>query len=56
MLRSLRNFRWQEAVPRIAADFMIVHLSMIAAMAMSVVYQAGAGNAVPTPASVATDP
>ncbi|MGA3075135.1 MAG: NAD(P)-dependent oxidoreductase [Bryobacteraceae bacterium] len=46
MLRSLRNFRWQEAVPRIAADFMIVHVSMIAAMALSVVYQAGAGNAV----------
>ncbi len=46
MLRSLRNFRWREGVPRMAADFTIVHFSMIAAMALSVVYQAGAGNAV----------
>lgn len=46
MLRSLHNFRWQEGIPRVAADFMIVHFSMIVAMAMSVVYQAGAGNAV----------
>src|ERR1035441_9662282 len=29
-----------------AADFLIVHFSMAAAMAMSVVYQTGAGNAV----------
>src|ERR1035437_3629442 len=28
------------------ADFLIVHFSMIAALAMSVVYQTGAGNAV----------
>ena len=46
MLRSLRNFRWREATPRIAADFLIVHLSMVAAMALSVVYQTGSGNAV----------
>lgn len=52
MLRSLRNFRWQEGVPRIAADFTIVHFSMIAALAMSVVYQAGAGNAVAAHAMV----
>lgn len=44
MLRSLRTFRWQEAVPRMIADFLIVHLSMIAALAMSVVYQTGAGD------------
>lgn len=46
MLRSLRNFRWWEAIPRIIADFLIVHFSMIAALAMSVVYQTGAGNSV----------
>lgn len=45
MLRSLRNFRWGEAIPRMIADFLIVHLSMIAALAMSVVYQTGIGNA-----------
>ena len=46
MLRSLRTFRWQEAIPRMIADFLIVHFSMIAALAMSVVYQTGIGNAV----------
>src|ERR1039458_5475284 len=46
MLRSLRSFRWQEAIPRMIADFLIVHFSMIAALAMSVVYQTGAGNSV----------
>jgi nucleoside-diphosphate-sugar epimerase len=45
VLRSLRNFRWREVFPRMLADFLIVHFSMIAALAMSVVYQAGAGNA-----------
>ena len=45
MIRSLRNFRWQEAVPRMIADFLIVHFSMIAALAVSVVYQTWAGNA-----------
>ncbi len=53
MLQSLRNFRWQEGIPRVAADFIIVHASMIAAMAMSVVYQAGAGNAAAAHAIVA---
>lgn len=46
MLRSLRTFRWREAVPRMVADFLIVQLSMIAALAMSVVYQTWAGNHV----------
>lgn len=53
MLQSLRNFRWQEGIPRVAADLLIVHASMIAAMAMSVVYQAGAGNAAAAHAIVA---
>jgi len=46
VLQSLRSFRWQEAFPRVIADFLIVHLSMIAALAISVVYQTGIGNAV----------
>lgn len=45
MPRSPHTFRWPEGLPRIAADFTLVHVSMIAALAMSVVYQAGAGHA-----------
>jgi len=46
MVRSLRNIQWREALPRMAADFLIVHFSMIAALALSVVYQTGAGNSL----------
>ena len=46
MLRSFRSFSWREAFPRMITDFLIVHLSMITALAMSVVYQTGAGNTV----------
>ncbi len=46
MLRSLRSFKWREAVPRMTADFLIVHFCMIAALTLSVVYQAEMGNAV----------
>src|ERR1017187_7761560 len=53
MLRSLRNFRWKEAIPRMIADYLIVHISMIAASAISVVYQTGVGNAVAARAIVA---
>ncbi len=53
MLRSLRSFRWREAVPRMIADFLIVHFSMIAALAFSVVYQTGMGDAVAARAMVA---
>lgn len=45
MLRSLQHIRWREAAPRIAADYLIVHLSMIAALAVSVIYQTGTGDA-----------
>jgi nucleoside-diphosphate-sugar epimerase len=34
-----RSLSWQEAVPRIIADFVVVHLSMIGALAISVAYQ-----------------
>ena len=44
MLRSNQNLKWREALPRMVADFLIVHASMIAALAVSVVYQTGAGN------------
>ena len=44
MLRCLRNFSWREAIPRMAVDFLIVHLSMIAAIAISVVYQTAGGH------------
>src|ERR1051326_164070 len=44
MLKALRHFSWQQAVPRMFADFLIVHLSMLAALALSVVYQTSAGD------------
>ncbi len=36
---------WQEAVPRMLADFLVVHFSMIVALAVSVIYQAAVGSA-----------
>jgi nucleoside-diphosphate-sugar epimerase len=44
MLKALRHFRWQQAVPRMLADFFIVHLSMLAALALSVLYQTSVGQ------------
>lgn len=44
-MRSFRSFRWREAIPRMVADFLIVHFSMIAALSLSVVYQTAAGHA-----------
>jgi len=38
-----RRLSWQEAVPRIIADFLVVHLSMIGALAISVMYQEATG-------------
>ncbi len=52
MLRTLGNARWREAIPRMAVDFLIVHVSMIAALAISVVYQAGTGNSLEAEAIV----
>lgn len=40
----MNRLKWQEAVPRIFVDFIIVHLSMIMALGVSVVYQTGLGN------------
>ena len=39
-----RNLSWQEAVPRVIADFLVVHTSMIGALAFSVVYQLARGS------------
>ena len=44
MLRSFQNLKWREAVPRIVADFTIVHLSMIIALAISVMYRIAMGH------------
>lgn len=44
MLRPWQNLKWREAFPRMIADFLIVHFSMIAALAFSVVYQTGMGH------------
>lgn len=40
-----RSLSLQEAVPRVIADFLMVHLSMIGALAVSVIYQAATGSA-----------
>lgn len=34
-----KSLSWQEAVPRIVADFIVVHVSMIVALVVSVAYQ-----------------
>src|ERR1022692_781086 len=40
------KFKWKEVLPRIFADSAIVHLSMIGALAVSVVIQTALGNGV----------
>ena len=39
-----RRLSWQEAVPRVIADFLMIHLSMIGALAVSVIYQEATGS------------
>jgi nucleoside-diphosphate-sugar epimerase len=39
-----RSLSWQEAIPRVIADFLVIHLSMIGALAVSVVYQEATGS------------
>ena len=41
---KVRSLSYQEAVPRVIADFLVVHSSMIAALAVSVVYQVATGS------------
>jgi nucleoside-diphosphate-sugar epimerase len=40
----MNKLKWHEALPRIVADFIIVHLSMIGALGGSVMYQTALGN------------
>jgi len=40
----MNKLEWQEALPRMVADFIIVHMSMIGALAISVVYRTARGN------------
>jgi nucleoside-diphosphate-sugar epimerase len=39
-----RNLSWEEALPRVVADFVIVHASMVGALAISVAYQLVRGS------------
>src|SRR5215475_9091524 len=39
-----RRLSWQEAVPRVLADFLMIHSSMIGAIAVSVIYQEATGS------------
>lgn len=39
-----RNLSWEEALPRVVADFVIVHASMVGALATSVAYQLVRGS------------
>ncbi len=44
MLNALRHLTWKEAAPRILADFLIVHASMLLALAVSVTYRTSLGH------------
>jgi nucleoside-diphosphate-sugar epimerase len=41
---KVRSLSYQEAVPRIISDFLVVHSSMIVALAVSVIYQVATGS------------
>ena len=45
MQSRLTQFGWKEGMFRMLADFLMVHCSMITALAVSVVYQTAVGNA-----------
>lgn len=40
----MKNPKWKDALPRIAADFLIVHASMIGALLVSVLYRTAIGH------------
>jgi len=44
MQKGFRSISWQEAVPRVVADFVTVHFSMLCALSVSVVYQVAFGS------------
>jgi len=39
-----RTLSWHDAIPRVIADFLLVHSSMVGALAISVIYQAAQGE------------
>lgn len=43
MLKALRNLKAKEALPRAAADFLTVHVSMLLALAVSALYRTALG-------------
>jgi nucleoside-diphosphate-sugar epimerase len=44
MLSLPRNLKWREGAPRVLADFLTVHASMLLALAVSVTYQTARGH------------
>lgn len=46
MLKTIRDLKWKEVTPRIVADFLIVHASMLLALAISVTYRTARGHGV----------
>jgi nucleoside-diphosphate-sugar epimerase len=43
-VKKLGRLQWHQAIVRVVADFMVIHLSMIVALAISVVYQVATGS------------
>jgi len=50
MLRSIRNFKVSQALPRMLADFLLIHVAMLASIEMAILYHSTLGEAglVPT--------
>jgi len=46
MVQLIKDLKSRDALPRIAADFVNVHFSMVAALVISVVYRTAYGNPV----------
>jgi nucleoside-diphosphate-sugar epimerase len=46
MLKMPRHLKWREAAPRVLADFLTVHASMLLALAISVTYRTARGHGV----------
>ena len=41
---TMNKFKWKEALPRVAADFLIVQASMVGALLISVTYRTALGH------------
>jgi len=54
MLDEFRMVKWREAVPRILADLTVVHLSMLAALAVSAIYMLAVRRSAEAEVMVAT--